>query len=62
MIKLIVLPFKINAVKTGHAGYFLPTVEIKDCNFTIDGKNFQKITLGQRGDYTTGSFLVYPYF
>ena len=38
--RLFVLSFKDNAVREGHTRYFLPTVEIKDYNVTIDGKIF----------------------
>ena len=56
--------------------YHLPTVEIKDCNAMIDGRNFfdqpikndlktynsiRKIVTGQGDDYTTGCLLDYPY-
>ena len=34
------LPIENTAVTTGHTGYFLPTVEIKDYNVMIDQKNF----------------------
>ena len=57
--------------------YYLPNVEIKDCNVMIDRKNFfdqpvkntkltyeniRKITTGQGDDYTTGCLLDYIYF
>ena len=57
--------------------YYLPNVEIKDCNVMIDGKNFfdqpvkntkltyeniRKITTGQGDDYMTGCLLDYIYF
>ena len=35
-----VLLFESNADRTGHAKYFPPKVEIKDCNVMIDGQNF----------------------
>ena len=38
--RLFVLSFKDNTVREGHTRYFLPTVEIKDYNVTIDGKKF----------------------
>ena len=37
--RLFVLLSKDNAGRIGHTGYFLPTVEIKDYNVTIDGQN-----------------------
>ena len=57
--------------------YFLATVEIKNYNIKIDGKNFfdqpvrnnletydniRKVESGQRDDYTTGCLLDYPSF
>ena len=56
--------------------YYLPTVEIKDYNVVINGRNFfnwsvkndlktydniRKITTGQGDDYTAGCLLDYPY-
>ena len=55
-----------------HTWYYLPKVEIKECNVTIDGKNFfeqsvkrsmkthdsiWKIAAGQGDDYTAGVLL-----
>ena len=52
-----------------HKWYFIPTIEVKDNNDKIDGKNFfnqpvkinsrpydniRKIATGQGDDYTTG--------
>ena len=31
---------KIKDDRTGHEGYYLPKVEIKDCIVKIDGRNF----------------------
>ena len=60
-----------------HTAYYLPKVEIKDCNDMIDGRNFFdppinnniktyentiKIVTGQGYDCTNGYFLDYPYF
>ena len=57
--------------------YFLATVEIKNYDIKIDGKNFfdqpvrnnletydkiRKVGSGQRDDYTTGCLLDYPSF
>ena len=57
--------------------YFLATVEIKNYDIKIDGKNFfdqpvrnnletydniRKVESGQRDDYTTGCLLDYPSF
>ena len=58
--------------RTKHKKYYLPTVEIKDYNVMIDGKNFfdqsvkssvttfgniKEIATGQGDDYTTGCLL-----
>ena len=60
-----------------HNQYHLPTVQIKDYNVIIDGRNFfdqpikndlktydniKKIVTGQGDDYTTGWLLDYSYF
>ena len=37
--RLFVLPFEVDVVWTGHLRYFLPTVELKDYNIMIDGRN-----------------------
>ena len=69
--------FEIDAIRTGHTRYFLPTVEIKEYNVKIDGRNFfyqpinddtktyeniRKTATGQGDDYTAGCLLNYPYF
>ena len=36
--RLFVLSIEDNTVRKGHTRYFLPAVEIKDCNFMTDGK------------------------
>ena len=58
--------------KTSHSGYYLPNVEIKNCNVMINGENIfdqsvknnkvtyeniRKISTGQGDDYTTGCLL-----
>ena len=63
-----VLSFEDNVVRAGHIRYFLTTVEIKDCNVLINGRNFsdqpvkndrktydniRKIATGQGGDLFT---------
>ena len=63
--------------RESHKQYYLPTVEIKDCNVMIDGRNFfdqpikndlttfhkiRKISTGQGNDYTTECLLDCPYF
>ena len=60
-----------------HTAYYLPKVEIKDCNVMIDGKNvfdqpvkykmrtydnIRKIETGQGDDYTIGCSLDHNYF
>ena len=38
--RLFVLSFENEEDRTVHTKYYLPPVEIKDCNVMIDGKNF----------------------
>ena len=60
-----------------HRKYFLPRVNITNCNVVIDGRNFydqpindqvkkhdeiRKIVTGKGDDYTTGCLLDYQYF
>ena len=67
--RLFVLAFENDAQRTSHTCYYLPNVEIKDCNIMINGenlfdqpiknnkvtyKNIRKIATGQGDDYTTG--------
>ena len=64
--KFFVLSFENEDNRTSHSTYYLPEVEIKDCNVMIDGKNFfdqpinsmtktyeniGKIATGQGDDY-----------
>ena len=72
--RIFVLPFKDADGRESHNQY-LPTVEIKDYNAMIDGRNFfcqpikndlktyniKKIATGQGDDYSTGCLLDYPY-
>ena len=75
--RLFVLAFENDDDRTSDDEYYLPTVEIKDCNIMINGENFfdqpiknnkvtyqniRKIAIGQGDDYTTGCLLDYPYF
>ena len=75
--KLFVLSFENENDSTSHSTYYLPNVEIKDCNVITDGKTFfdqtinsmaktyekiRKIATGQGDDYTTGCLLDYSYF
>ena len=62
--------------RNNHTKYFLPRVNITNCNVLIDGRNFydqpindmikqcnkiRKIATGQADDYTTGCLLDYQY-
>ena len=40
MTRRFVLPFVNEADRLDHMGYFLPKVEIEDCNVMTDGRNF----------------------
>ena len=72
MNRLFVLSLENEGDRTSHSNYYLPKVEIQDCNVMIDGKNFfdqpinsdlktyeniRKINTGQGDDYSTGSLL-----
>ena len=71
------MSFKEDHDWESHKQHYLPTVEIKDYNVKIDGRNFfdqpiknylkaydniRKIGTGQGDDYTTGCLLGNPYF
>ena len=75
--RLFILAFENDTQRTSHSNYYLPNVEIKDYNITINGENFldqpikdnkktydniRKIAAGYGDDYTTGCLLDYPYF
>ena len=75
--RLFVLAFKNDAQRKVHSGYYLPNVQIKNCNVMINGENFfdqsikdnkvtykniRKIATGRGDDYTTGCLLDYRYF
>ena len=75
--RLFVLSFENENGGTSHSTYYLPKVQIKDCNVVIDGRNFfdqpinsmtktykniRRIFTGQGDDYTTGCLLDYSYF
>ena len=75
--RLFVLAFENDAQRIHNKRYYIPSVEIKDYNVMIDGKNFfhqpikndkvtygnvRKIFTGQGDDYTTGCLLDYTYF
>ena len=69
--------FKNKEDETVHTKYYLPTVETKDYDVMIDGRNLfdqpvkkychsiwkiRKIATGQGDDYTSGCLLDYYYF
>ena len=64
-------------LRNSHRKYFLPRVDVKDYNVSIDGRNFygqnisddfkkyeeiRKVMTGRGEDYTTGSLLDYDYW
>ena len=70
--RLFVLSFKDDDGRQSHKQYYLPTVEIKDYNVIVHGRNFfdqpikndlktydniRKIETGQGDDFTTGYLL-----
>ena len=74
---LFVLAYKNDTQRTTAKGYYLPNVEIKDCNIMINGENLfdqpikdnkvtyeniREIATGQGDDYTAGCLIDYPYF
>ena len=75
--RLFVLAFENDDDRISDDEYYLPTVEIKDCNIVINGENvfdqsiknnkttyenIRKIATSQGDDYTTGCLLDYSYF
>ena len=75
--RLFVLSFENDTQRTSAKGYYLPNVQIKYYNITMDGQNLfdqpvkndkiayeniRKIATGQGDDYTTGCLFDYPYF
>ena len=75
--RLFVLAFENDAQRISNKRYFVPSVEIKNYNVMIDGKNFfdqpvknnkvtykniRKFATGQGDDCTTGCLLDYIYF
>ena len=75
--RLFVFSFKDDDGRESHKQYYLPTVEIKDCNVMEDKRDFfdqpikndlknydniRKISTGQGDDHATGCLLGYPYF
>ena len=64
-------------VRESYKQYFLPTVQTKDYNVVLDGRNFfnqpaknnlrryghiRETAIGQGDDYTTTCLIDYPYF
>ena len=75
--RLFILAFEHDAQRISAEGYYLPNVEIKNYNVMINGENvfdqpikndkvtyenIRKFFTSSGDDYTTGSFLDYPYF
>ena len=73
--RLFVLSFENEEDRTFFSKYYVPKVEIKDCNVIIVGKPFFEISvknkeetyekvieIGRNSDYTTGNLLDYEYF
>ena len=67
--RLFVLAFENDAQRTSNKRYYIPNVEIKDCNVMIGGKKCfdqpiknNKVTNGQGNDYITDCLLDYTYF
>ena len=73
----LVLSFEDSTVRESYKQYFLPSLEVKDYNVRINGRdlfdqsvkndlrtydNILKITIGQGDDYTTVCLLDYTYF
>ena len=71
------MSFKDDDNRESHKEYYLLTVEVKNYNVMIDGRNIfdqpiksglkkydniRKIETGQRDNYTIGYLLDYPYF
>ena len=71
------MSFKDEDGRENHRKYYLSTVEIKDYNVMIDGRNIfdqpikndlkkydniREIVIGQGDDYATAWLLDYPYF
>ena len=63
------LAFENDDERTSNKRYYIPNVEIKDCNVMIGGKKCfdqpiknNKVTTGQGNDYTTDCLLDYTYF
>ena len=73
MNRLFALSFKNEDDRTSFSKYYVPKVEIKDLNVSIDGKPLFEIKnkeeafeaiieMSKKNDYTTGNLLDYEYF
>ena len=73
--RLVVLSFENEDDRTSYYKYYMPSVEIKDCNVLIDGNAFFKLPIknieayekitqitDHSGYYTRGTLLDYKYF
>ena len=73
--RLFVLSFETEEDRTSFSKYYVPKVEIKDCNVIIDGKPFFEIPvknkeetyekiieISKNNDCATGNLLDYEYF
>ena len=73
--RLFVLSFKNVDDRTSFSKYFVPNIQIKNFNVSIDGKSFfdmpiknskktyeQIIEMGRNNDYTTSNLLDYDCF
>ena len=73
--RLFVLSFENEEYRTSFSKYYIPSVEIKDFNVSIDGNFFfdvpiknkeetyeKIIEMSKNNDYTTGNLLDYKYF
>ena len=73
--RLFVLSFENEEYRTSFSNYYIPSVEIKDFNVSIDGNFFfdvpiknkeetyeKIIEMSKNNDYTTGNLLDYKYF
>ena len=73
--RLFALALKNDAQRLSSKGYYLPNVEMKNCNVMINGENFfnqpikdnkvtygsiRKVATGKGDDYTAGCLLDYP--
>ena len=55
---VFVLAFEDDAQRTNNKRYYLPNVEIKDCNVKIDGKNFDQSVKNNKITYENTRKIV----